>query len=231
MRGDGDGWSLGPDGLKHWGRFGAAGLLLRAPLAGGGSAVLLQHRALWSHQGGTWALPGGARDSHETNVHAAVREAWEEAGIRPDDVRVRAERVTAEAASGWTYTTVVADAPFTLALTGNRESTELAWVPEDDVADRPLHPGFALAWPGLRAAPARIDPAGLTEDDRLAKALPRTVDLADRGFVWLHAEPAGPGEFARIVDRDAEARESAVAAAVPPPAPAVFALTRCQVLS
>ncbi|MFC8526521.1 NUDIX domain-containing protein [Nocardia sp. NPDC057227] len=229
MRGDGDGWSLGSDGSKHWGRFGAAGLLLRAPLAGGGSAVLLQHRALWSHQGGTWALPGGARDSHETNVHAAVREAWEEAGIRADDVRVRAERVTAEAPSGWTYTTVVADAPSPLVTVGNKESTELAWVPEDEVAEHPLHPGFALAWPGLRAAPARIDPAGLAADDRLAKALPRTLDLADRGFVWLHAEPAGPGEFARIVDREAEARESAVAAA--PPDAAVLSFTRCQVLS
>ncbi|MFC3963378.1 NUDIX hydrolase [Nocardia jiangsuensis] len=228
MRGDGDGWSLGPDGSKHWGRFGAAGLLLRAPLAGGGSAVLLQHRALWSHQGGTWALPGGARDSHETNVHAAVREAWEEAGIRPDDVRVRAERVTSEAASGWTYTTVVADAPSPLVTVGNRESTELAWVPEDEVAGHPLHPGFALAWPGLRAAPARIDPAGLAADDRLAKALPRTVALADRGFVWLHAEPAGPGGFARIVDRETETDEAA--AAVPPDA-AVLSFTRCQVLS
>ncbi|UGT58942.1 NUDIX hydrolase [Nocardia asteroides] len=228
MRGDGDGWSLGPDGSKHWGRFGAAGLLLRAPLAGGGSAVLLQHRALWSHQGGTWALPGGARDSHETNVHAAVREAWEEAGIRADDVRVRAERVTAAAASGWTYTTVVADAPSPLVTVGNRESTELAWVPEDEVADHPLHPGFALSWPGLRAAPARIDPAGLAADDRLAKALPRTLDLADRGFVWLHAEPAGPGEFAEIVDL-AAARESAGAA--PPPDTAVLSFTRCQVLS
>ncbi|MFC8045152.1 NUDIX domain-containing protein [Nocardia sp. NPDC057353] len=259
MRGDGDGWTRGPDGLQHWGRFGAAGLLLRAPLPGGGSAVLLQHRALWSHQGGTWALPGGARDSHETTVHAAVREAGEEAGIRPDDVLVRAERVTAEAASGWTYTTVVADAPSTLALTGNPESTELAWIPEDEVADRPLHPGFALAWPGLRAAPAWIDPTCLAADDRLAKALPRTLDLADRGFVWLHAEPAGPGEFARIIDPDPEARntdtdaaareadpgaaareadpgavarEAAAAAGAAPGTPtAVFALTRCQVLS
>lgn len=235
MRGDGDGWSHGPDGLKHWGRFGAAGLLLRAPLAGGGSAVLLQHRALWSHQGGTWALPGGARDSHETTVHAAVREAWEEAGIDPDQVTVRGERVTASAASGWTYTTVVADAPATLPTSGNRESTELAWVPEDEVAAKLLHPGFALAWPGLRAAPARVDPAALSGDDRVAKALPRTVDLADQGFVWVHADPAGPGEYARIVEPEGAAEESGRAAAVgsagtAPDVTAVFSLTRCQVL-
>ena len=83
MRGDGDGWAVGPDGGRRWGRFGAAGLLLRAPLPDGTPAVLLQHRAAWSHQGGTWALPGGARDSDESPVVAAVREAEEETGIDP----------------------------------------------------------------------------------------------------------------------------------------------------
>ncbi|MBO0856826.1 MAG: NUDIX hydrolase, partial [Nocardia sp.] len=157
MRGDGDGFLISPDGTKQWGKFGAAGLLLRAPRPGGGSVVLLQYRAPWSHQGGTWALPGGARDSHETSVHAAVREAQEEAGISPDSVRVRGSRVTSTAASGWSYTTVVADAEHTLETTANRESAALEWVPEDEVDARPLHPGFAAAWPGLRAPAARVD--------------------------------------------------------------------------
>ncbi|BDU09022.1 NUDIX hydrolase [Nocardia cyriacigeorgica] len=211
MRGDGDGWSRGPDGVRHWGKFGAAGLLLRAPLAGGGSAVLLQHRAPWSHQGGTWALPGGARDSHETPMHAAVREAWEEAGIASTDLRVRAERVTACAPSGWTYTTVVADAAHTLATSANRESVELAWVPEDEVDARPLHPGFALAWPELRAIPARVDLAGIAQAPALAAALPRTVDLAEQGFIWLHAVADGPGDFATIVEGLADLAEEDVA--------------------
>ncbi|MFD3509216.1 NUDIX domain-containing protein [Nocardia sp. NPDC058666] len=188
MRGDGDGWFKGPDGSKHWGKFGAAGLLLRAPLPGGGSAVLLQHRALWSHQGGTWALPGGARDSHESPEHAAVREAEEEAGIAASDLRVRAERLTMTAASGWTYITVIADAETPLATVANRESSELAWVPEEEVADLPLHPGFALAWVDLRAVPLRV-----LVDDELAAALPRTVEIAGQGFFWLHARVDGPG--------------------------------------
>ncbi|MFR9750620.1 NUDIX hydrolase [Nocardia sp. 004] len=198
MRGDGDGWAHGPDGLRHWGRFGAAGLLLRAPLTGGGCAVLLQHRALWSHQGGTWALPGGARDSHETPVHTAVREAWEEAGIDPAEVRVRGERMTASALSGWTYITVIADVDTILPTTGNQESTELAWVPEHEVDARPLHPGFAASWPALRAAPAR---ALLAEEDHaVTAALPRTLDLDDLGFLWLHSDPDGPGDYVRIID-------------------------------
>ncbi|MFD3703497.1 NUDIX domain-containing protein [Nocardia sp. NPDC058658] len=195
MRGDGDGWYKSLDGIKHWGKFGAAGLLLRAPLPDGGSAVLLQHRAPWSHQGGTWALPGGARDSHESPEHAAVREAEEEAGITAADLRVRAERLTMTAASGWTYITVIADADKPLPTVANRESTELAWVPEDEVAGLPLHPGFATAWVELRAVPLRV----LTSD-HLADALPRTVELPDLSFYWLHAHPGGPG---RDIDLDA----------------------------
>ncbi|WP_024801802.1 NUDIX hydrolase [Nocardia sp. BMG51109] len=197
MRGDGDGFLKSPDGTRQWGLFGAAGLLLRAPRAGGGAVVLLQHRAPWSHQGGTWALPGGARDSHETSVRAAVREAHEEAGILPAAVRVRGERVTAEAPSGWTYTTVVADVPEPLPTTANRESMELAWVPEEEVDARPLHPGFAAAWPSLRAESARVSLDEVGDAEAVAAALPRTIDLADDGFVWLHSNGLG-GRSARI---------------------------------
>ena len=186
-----------PDGTRQWGRFGAAGLLLRAPRAGGGAVVLLQHRAPWSHQGGTWALPGGARDSHETTVHAAVREAREETGIVPEAVRVRGERVTATAPSGWTYTTIVADVAEELSTTANGESAELAWVPEEEVDARPLHPGFAASWPSLRAESARMSLQGVAEAAAVAAALPRTVDLAEYGFLWLDGSD-GEGRSARI---------------------------------
>lgn len=154
VHGDGDGWVVSDTGAHYWGRHGAAGLLLRAPAPGGATAVLLQHRAPWSHQGGTWGLPGGARDSHETPEQAAVREAHEEAGLAADQVTVRVSVVTAEVgASGtdtyWSYTTVVADAPARLETVANRESSELRWVAVDEVPDLPLHPGFAASWPRL----------------------------------------------------------------------------------
>lgn len=157
MHGDGDGWVLSDDGSHFWGRHGAAGLLLRAPGPNGSAAVLLQHRAPWSHQGGTWGLPGGARDSHETVEEAAVREANEEAGLAAELMIVRTTVVTATAAgSHWTYTTVIADAPEQLVTVPNRESSELRWVAEDDVANLPLHPGFAASWPQLRSVTASI---------------------------------------------------------------------------
>jgi hypothetical protein len=49
--GDGDGWAHCRDGQDRWGRFGAAGLLLRAPDAHGRPLVLMQHRAPWTHHG------------------------------------------------------------------------------------------------------------------------------------------------------------------------------------
>jgi 8-oxo-dGTP diphosphatase len=148
-------------GAHYWGRHGAAGLLLRAPRSDGSAAVLLQHRAPWSHQGGTWGLPGGARDSHETPEQAAVREAHEEAGLAADQLTVRISVVTAEIGpdsdgARWSYTTVIADAPALLDTVPNRESSELRWVAEDEVADLPLHPGFAASWQRLRAVAAAI---------------------------------------------------------------------------
>jgi 8-oxo-dGTP diphosphatase len=159
MRGDGDGWVFSDNG-RYWGRHGAAGLLLRAPRPDGSPAVLLQHRAVWSHQGGTWGLPGGARDSHETAEQAAVREAHEEAGLTTAQLTVRTTVVTAEVAgiggASWSYTTVIADAPELLDTVPNRESAELRWVAEEEVAALPLHPGFAASWDRLRTVTASI---------------------------------------------------------------------------
>lgn len=199
MRGDGDGWALGADGQRYWGKHGAAGLLLRAPGRDGAPQVLLQHRAEWSHQGGTWALLGGARDSHETTVHAAVREAEEEGGIAGGVISVRAERVTAGAPHTWTYTTVVADTAAPLSTTPNAESLELRWVAEHEVHGMPLHPAFAAAWPALRTVPVRllidtVSALGCWSDralsghdlvDLVAKSVPRTVELPNRRFGWV----------------------------------------------
>jgi 8-oxo-dGTP diphosphatase len=159
VRGDGDGWVVSDTGTAFWGIHGAAGLLLRAPQPDGSAAVLLQHRAPWSHQGGTWGLPGGARDSHESAEDAALREAHEEAGLARDLLTVRRTVVTTEISGNrgtWTYTTVIADAPGLLETVPNRESAELRWVSFDDVADLPLHPGFARSWEFVRGVAASI---------------------------------------------------------------------------
>ncbi|OBF92947.1 DNA mismatch repair protein MutT [Mycobacterium sp. 852002-51163_SCH5372311] len=185
MRGDGDGWVVSDSGVHYWGRYGAAGLLLRAPQPDGTPAVLLQHRAVWSHQGGTWGLPGGARDSHESPEQTAVREANEEAGLVAEQLAVRAAVKTVEVVgrdgTKWSYTTVVADAVERLRTVPNRESAELRWVPENAVADLPLHPGFADSWQRLRTAPATVP---LDNGDERRQRLPRTVEIEHGVFVW-----------------------------------------------
>ena len=185
MQGDGDGWVISDSGAHYWGRYGAAGLLLRAPRPDGTPAVLLQHRAVWSHQGGTWALPGGARDSHETPEETAVREAHEEAGLPAERLAVRGAVVTAEVAgiggTRWSYTTVVADAAELLHTVPNRESAEMRWVAEDEVDDLPLHPGFAASWGRLRTRPALLP---LGHGDERRRGLPRTIEVEVGIFVW-----------------------------------------------
>ncbi|WP_236809062.1 NUDIX hydrolase [Amycolatopsis albispora] len=137
-------------GHRHWGLHGAAGLLLTDPERG----VLLQRRAWWTHHGRTWALPGGALRPGETPAEAATREADEEAAVPPAAVRPLASSTVDH--GGWRYTTVLAVATGEVReRVRNKESTELRWVPVDEVADYRLHRDFALAWPELRAQVGR----------------------------------------------------------------------------
>lgn len=145
LRDPGDNWVEGPDGTKYWGTFGAAGLLVWHPNAG----VLMQHRAIWSHNGGTWALPGGARRKGESAESAARREADEEAGVPSEGVSLLFESVVD--LGFWSYTTVVVKSEAVFEpIYGDAESLELRWVPIDEVELLELHPGFAASWPGLK---------------------------------------------------------------------------------
>lgn len=140
-----DAWVEGPNGERYWGLFGAAGLLAHDPARG----ILLQHRAEWSHFGGTWGLPGGARHEHETALEAALREAGEEAAVPPDAVSPVFESILD--LGYWSYTTVAVRVirPFEPQIT-DPESLELRWVALDRLDELPLHPRFAESWPALR---------------------------------------------------------------------------------
>ena len=143
---DGDGWTQCTLGHRHWGRFGAAGLLA---VTRGAPYVLMQHRAAWSHGGDTWGVPGGARGSTESARVAAERETVEETGL---DVRLLTPVGEHVADHGtWSYTTIVATLPERVPVVPDRESIALRWVPVDEVTALPLLPAFADAWPALRA--------------------------------------------------------------------------------
>lgn len=165
-RDPGDAWVIAPTGERYWGRFGAAGLLAVDAERG----ILLQHRVGWSHHGGTWALPGGARHEHEDAGVAALREAREEAAVPPEAVRQRFWSVLDLGI--WSYTTVIADVivPFDPRI-ADAESVALEWVPVDAVADRPLHPAFASAWEHLRPL-LSVRPAVVVDSANVVGSVP-----------------------------------------------------------
>ena len=141
---DGDGWVQCACGNKHWGLNGAAGILILR-----GTEILLQHRAPWVHNGDTWGIPGGARDSHESTIEGAFREAVEETGI-DIDLLTPLHTFTDDHGS-WKYETVIARASDGLvAHEVNDESHEVRWVEIETVNELPLHPSFANSWPELK---------------------------------------------------------------------------------
>jgi len=181
----GDGWTTCAAGHRHWGLFGAAGLLLL-----GQDEVVLQHRAPWTHQGDTWGIPGGARDSHEDALAAALREAREEALLSAADIDPIGTYVDDH--EGWSYTTVVARAVRPVRpVAGNAESVTVRWHPVADVASLPLHPGFASAWHRLRDVPPPLFlvVGEAAAGDPLVEKLRRTGVATDR----LPARLAGGG--------------------------------------
>jgi 8-oxo-dGTP pyrophosphatase MutT (NUDIX family) len=145
-----DGWTTCSQGHRHWGRAGAAGLLLHRTGVDG-PEVLLQHRAAWSHHGGTWSTPGGALHHGESVDQGALREVREELGLLPHDVVLGLRSVDDH--GGWAYTTVLARTvrpiePGDLRLDG--ESDGVAWLPLADLGRVDLHPGLAGSLPRLR---------------------------------------------------------------------------------
>ena len=140
---DGDGWVQCRCGGKHWGVNGAAGLLLIR-----NNKIMMQHRAPWVHNGDTWGLPGGARDSHESIEEAAIRETVEETGIDP--IHVEVVGLFSDDHVDWRYDTVIAKAHGDLdTAEWNQETHDIGWFDITEIAKLELHPSFAKTWASL----------------------------------------------------------------------------------
>jgi 8-oxo-dGTP pyrophosphatase MutT (NUDIX family) len=75
--------SFDPAHIRH-----AAGLLLVFPIDASAHIVLTVRADTLGRHGGQVSLPGGVVEAGETFEEAAIREAHEEVGLSPDDVRV-----------------------------------------------------------------------------------------------------------------------------------------------
>lgn len=142
-------------GRRHWGRYGAAGLLITDPDRSG---VVLQKRGPETHHGGTWALMGGAIERGESPMSAALREAEEEEGLAPDSVSVvRTFPGTVHPEWTYSYVLVEADRPENAFVSHGLgwESDGAMWVDLAAVEDRGLHPSLLADWPWLRGELSR----------------------------------------------------------------------------
>lgn len=128
--------------------YGAAGVVFMTRFPDG-PRVMLQKRSAFAHEGGTWSCAGGALDEGETPLEGGLREASEEIGEIPADVRVLGHVVFAPA-SDWSYTTFVVEVDGEFGRSMNFETDAVAWDTPDEVERRELHAGFAAAWPELR---------------------------------------------------------------------------------
>ncbi|HVW30898.1 MAG TPA: NUDIX hydrolase [Acidimicrobiia bacterium] len=133
----GDGFITVADGSRRWGRFGAAGVLVRCATPDGGFEYFLARRSEFCHQGGTWAVPGGALNHGEEPLAGALREFAEEVGVILTGFTVAA--VHEDDHGGWSYTTVIVDVPerFT-ATVQNWETAETGWIAHHALAELEL---------------------------------------------------------------------------------------------
>ncbi|MBO0877197.1 MAG: NUDIX domain-containing protein, partial [Pseudonocardia sp.] len=142
-------------GQRHFGTYGAAGMLLTHVDADGVRWVLMQQRSSALADAGAWALPGGAILQRETARHTAMRAAWQQAGIDQSAYVVRGSYVDDH--GPWAYTTIWAETDRRLATTSGRRSAELRWVRLDRLHELPLLPGFGASWPAVRATLLDVD--------------------------------------------------------------------------
>jgi 8-oxo-dGTP diphosphatase len=128
VRRSGDGFVTLSDGSVRWGRYGAAGALFRHVDPQGEVWYFVARRSERTHQGGTWAVPGGALDDGETPLEGALREFEEEIG--PFQVPYRVMSVHQDDHGGWSYWTVLleVDRRFPVPAELSWETAEARWV-------------------------------------------------------------------------------------------------------
>ena len=102
----------------------------------------------------TWgSVPGGAIDSHETPVEAALREFDEEMGPIPSGWTVRGIHKVDPLPGVWSYYTCCADVSERLDYdeTLSWESDAARWFTESELREVELFAPFATVFPKLRA--------------------------------------------------------------------------------
>lgn len=143
----GDGFTRRANGSTGpWGKYGAAGIMLRHVDSSGVERYLMIERGPAISDPGKWQFPGGAIDSLETPHQGATRETTEELGFKTgalDSARVHGEHVFSVPAvktpnGDWKYTTIAATVPTQLQPDlsthhARAETSDAKWMTLDEI--------------------------------------------------------------------------------------------------
>lgn len=144
---DMDHWTYCDQGHLHWGRNGAAGMLLRhTDPQTNTTRYFLQQRGPDVQNPGTWSTPGGVIEDNETPHAAAIRESQEELGQFP---LTKLQHLHTLDHGGWAYHTMVGDVSqqfYPQGGTQDYEHADSGWFTPAEVDELPLHPGFREGW-------------------------------------------------------------------------------------
>lgn len=130
-------------GRNHWGKFGAAGVLVECD-----GYVLLAQRSFSLSKKGQWTVPGGALAARwEEPVSGAMRELFEEVhGFNVFDFKLVGHD-TVGCECGWAYTTFRVSVPDLVTVyVGDWETRRVAWVPVEMVENMNLLSAFRRYW-------------------------------------------------------------------------------------
>ena len=137
-----------------WGKYGAAGVMIRAKGDDGEYRYLLVQRGAGYDSPLKWQLPGGAIDELETPEQGAAREIFEEIGAPESYLKTmvhkgtHAVNVDIGKDKPWTYSNIAADAPtqFKPKIDGT-ETADAKWLTKDEIQQMlkngELHSPFA----------------------------------------------------------------------------------------
>lgn len=127
-----------------WGKYGAAGLMMRHVDKNGTARYLAVQRANPGGNQWKWQLPGGALEERETPSQGAAREVFEELGFDQAKLDaltprgVHAIKRPVEGKEPWQYSNITADAPEMWQPKVDRSEGELwkaVWLTEDQLLE------------------------------------------------------------------------------------------------
>ncbi|MEU1725226.1 ADP-ribosyltransferase [Nonomuraea sp. NPDC005692] len=148
----GDGHASG----GQWGKYGAAGVLIRGIDQHGEPRYLLTRQSEFGSSPGKWQLPGGALGSLESPAHGAARQISEGLGVNQvylDRLQLKGEHAVHAGDSGWAYTNLAADGPMFAPKLSTFETGGAKWFTLNELTSMAngdqLHPALARALPDV----------------------------------------------------------------------------------